>query len=270
MSGAAYRAGGLRARRAAGPAGRPGASGALAVAGLCVLAMALVWSVAELVPAAHLRDAIALHDFTELDGPRLGRVGELLLHLLDPTLFVIWGVGLVLVALARARPRIALAVVAIMGLAPLTSERLKPLLAHPHDRVAGVSIGAASWPSGHATAALALVMCAVLVAPGRLRALVAFCGGLFALAVGCALLILAWHMPSDVLGGYLVASLWTALAVAALRAAERRWPTVQSADGAAPASWAPGSHSGSATPSSPLSALAARLRMNSRSDSRFR
>jgi membrane-associated phospholipid phosphatase len=32
-------------------------------------------------------------------------------------------------------------------------------------------------------------------------------------------------MPSDVLGGYLVASCWAALAVAALRLAERRWPT---------------------------------------------
>jgi membrane-associated phospholipid phosphatase len=36
--------------------------------------------------------------------------------------------------------------------------------------------------------------------------------------------MLAWHMPSDVLGGYLVASLWMALAVAALRGADRRWP----------------------------------------------
>ncbi|HEX5853401.1 MAG TPA: phosphatase PAP2 family protein, partial [Solirubrobacteraceae bacterium] len=33
------------------------------------------------------------------------------------------------------------------------------------------------------------------------------------------------HWPSDVLGGYLVATLWTALALAVLRAAERRWPT---------------------------------------------
>jgi membrane-associated phospholipid phosphatase len=31
-------------------------------------------------------------------------------------------------------------------------------------------------------------------------------------------------MPSDVLGGYLMATLWAALAVAALRFAERRWP----------------------------------------------
>jgi membrane-associated phospholipid phosphatase len=36
--------------------------------------------------------------------------------------------------------------------------------------------------------------------------------------------MLAWHMPSDVLGGYLVATFWTALAVAAVRAADRRWP----------------------------------------------
>jgi membrane-associated phospholipid phosphatase len=50
-------------------------------------------------------------------------------------------------------------------------------------------------------------------------------GAVFALMVGCALLILAWHMPSDVLGGYLTAALWMALAVAGLRAAERRWPS---------------------------------------------
>jgi membrane-associated phospholipid phosphatase len=111
-----------------------------------------------------------------------------------------------------------------MALAPLTAEVLKPLLALPHPRVGSVHIGAASWPSGHSTAALTLVLCAVLVAPARLRALVATLGGIYVLAVGCSLLILAWHMPSDVLGGYLVAALWMAIAVACLRLADRRWP----------------------------------------------
>jgi membrane-associated phospholipid phosphatase len=46
----------------------------------------------------------------------------------------------------------------------------------------------------------------------------------FAAAVGFSLLVLAWHMPSDVLGGYLLAALWISLTVAALRATERRWP----------------------------------------------
>jgi membrane-associated phospholipid phosphatase len=228
-SGAAYTAQSVPPRhRMARPPARPGASGALAVAALCVIGLVLVWLVAELVPAAHLRDAVALHDFTRLSRPRVDAVCEFLLRLLEPTLFVIWGLGLVLLALARGRPRTAAAVVAILALAPLTTEKLKPLAAHSHDVVGGVSVGAASWPSGHSTAALALVLSAVLVAPAAIRPLVAALGGLFALAVGCALLILAWHMPSDVLAGYLVASLWTALAVAALRACERRWPSARS------------------------------------------
>jgi membrane-associated phospholipid phosphatase len=131
---------------------------------------------------------------------------------------------LVVAALARGRPRVALAVAIVMALAPLTAETLKPLLAHPHSNMGDVHVGAASWPSGHATAALTVVLCAVLVAPTRMRPLVAALGAAFALGVGCSLLILAWHMPSDVLGGYLLATLWMALALASLRVADRNWP----------------------------------------------
>ena len=114
-----------------------------------------------------------------------------------------------------------------MALAPLTADALKPLLAHPHVQIGTIDINAASWPSGHSAAALALALSAVLVAPARMRLLVAGLGGAFAAAVGCSLLILAWHMPSDVFGGYLVAALWMALALAGLGAAERRWPSVR-------------------------------------------
>lgn len=203
---------------------RSGAASALGLAGLFVVALALLWVIAELVPAVQLRDAIALHDFTLLSRPHVDGPANFLLHLLDPLQFVLWGVALIAIALARERPRVALVVLAVMGLSPFTSETLKPLLAHPHLQVGLDHIGAASWPSGHSTAALALVLSAVLVAPPGLRRLVASVGAIFAAAVGCALLVLAWHMPSDVLGGYLVASLWMAIAVAALRAADRRWP----------------------------------------------
>jgi membrane-associated phospholipid phosphatase len=210
--------------RIARRAERPGAASALGLAGICVLALALLWVVAELVPAVQWKDAVALHDFTLLSRPRVDSVASFLLDLLAPAQFVLWGIALVAVAIARERPRVALAVVAIMALAPFTSETLKPLVAHPHVQIGLVHIGAASWPSGHSTAALALVLSAVLVAPARLRPVVAAVGAVFALAAGCSLLILAWHMPSDVLGGYLVASFWGAIAVAALRAANRRWP----------------------------------------------
>jgi membrane-associated phospholipid phosphatase len=187
--------------------------------------MALVWTLAELVPAIHIRDAAALRDFTLLSRPHVDAVAGFLLNLLDPLLFAVWSASLIVVAFARSRPRLALAIAPVLVLAPLTSEELKPLLGHANDRAGGVHIGVASWPSGHSAAALALALCAVLVAPPRWRALVGVLGGLYAVAVGVALLILAWHMPSDVFGGYLVAILWTALALAALRAAERRWPS---------------------------------------------
>jgi membrane-associated phospholipid phosphatase len=204
-------------------------AGPLALAGLCVAALALVWAVAELIPAAHLRDAVLLHHFVALEGATVNGVAERLLSLLNPLLFTIWGVALVLVALARERPRVAAAVVLVLALAPLSAEILKPLLAHPHMRIGFTHIGPASFPSGHSTAAAILALSAVLVAPRRARPAVAGLGAVFALAVGAALLIRAWHMPSDVLGGYLTALLWTALAVAGVRWSERRWPSRRTA-----------------------------------------
>jgi PAP2 superfamily len=82
----------------------------------------------------------------------------------------------------------------------------------------------ASFPSGHATASMALALCALLVSAPRFRPFVAALGALFAVAVSYSFLSLGWHYPSDVLGGYLVAGAWTALAVAALSAADARWP----------------------------------------------
>jgi membrane-associated phospholipid phosphatase len=189
---------------------------ALRAAALCAVGMAATWTLAELVPAIHLRDAVVLNDFTKLGRPGVDSAASDLLHLLDPLLYTLWALLILAVALLRGRPRIALALVVVLPAAPLSAELLKPLLAHSHDSVAYQWVGPASWPSGHATAAMTLVLCALLAAPHRLRPLIAALGCGFAVAVGCSLLILAWHMPSDVLGGYLLATLWVSLAVAAL------------------------------------------------------
>lgn len=200
---------------------QPRAARALGAAGLCVLSLALVWVVAELVPAAHVRDAVLLRHFTLLNGPHVNAAAGALLGTLEPLPLAAWGVALVLFGIARGRRREAAAAAAIVLLSPVSAEVLKPLLAHAHARSGAVHIGPASWPSGHSAAALGLALAATLVASARARPAVAALGVAFALAVGCALLIQAWHMPSDVLGGYLVAALWTALATAALRARRR-------------------------------------------------
>jgi membrane-associated phospholipid phosphatase len=205
------------AARRAGP--EPSRVWALRVAGVSLAAMAATWALAELVPAIHLRDAVVLNDFTKLDRPGVAAPANALLHLLDPLLYTLWALLLIVAALLRARPRVAVAVALVVPATPLAAEALKPLLAHSHDPAGLKEITAASWPSGHAATAMTLVLCSLLVAPRRLRPLVAVLGSAFAVAVGGALLILAWHMPSDVLGGYLLATLCVSLAVAAIGAA---------------------------------------------------
>jgi membrane-associated phospholipid phosphatase len=228
MSQQAYAAQAMPRHQAAGRPRRPldgNPRAALALAGACLLALSAIWSIAELVPAAQLRDALTLQDFMNLSRPGVDSIANFLLRLLDPMIFILWGTALVAFAAAREQWRVAVAVIVVMGLSPLSAEILKPLLAHAHDSVGYEHIGAASWPSGHSTAAAALALSAVLVAPASIRTAVASVAALFVVAVSASLLILAWHMPSDVLGGWFVAAFWMSLAVAALRAAERRRPS---------------------------------------------
>ena len=63
---------------------------------------------------------------------------------------------------------------------------------------------------------MTLALCAVLAVPPRARPTTAAIGALFAIAVSYAILALGWHFPSDVIGGFLVAMMWTLLAVAVL------------------------------------------------------
>jgi membrane-associated phospholipid phosphatase len=241
------------------------AAPALLLAAVCVAGLALTWVLAALVTPTHVRDATALYHFTRLDRPALEVLAKALLGLLEPVFFVIWAIALMAVALRGGRPRVALAVAPVLILAPLSADLLKPLLAHPHAEVAPLYIKSASWPSGHASAAMALVWCALLVAPARLRWRIAALGVVFLVAVAFSLLILAWHMPSDVIGGYLLATLWAALAVAGLRLTDRRGSQAASVD---PAPCSPGAHSGSDC--APAPSLTARPRMNSMSESRLR
>jgi membrane-associated phospholipid phosphatase len=203
---------------------------ALRYAALCVLGLAATWVAASLVPASHAQDAIALKDFTELSHPSVDLVANSILALLNPALYTLWALAILALALVRGRPRVALALAVVLPLAPLSTEVLKPLLAHPHLHLPGAVVGAASWPSGHSTAAMTLVLAAVLASPRQARVRVAALGSAFAIAAGFSLLVLAWHLPSDVFGGYLLAALWSSLAIAMLAFAEQRWPSKQPRD----------------------------------------
>ena len=192
----------------------------------CLAGLALTGLLAFTFPIAHARDSVALAGFSELDRPRLSVMLDHIAHLADPTPYAVFAVVFIVVALVRRRPRTALAIPVIMVGAELTTQTLKTLLAHPRiaEWLGESQIAAASWPSGHATAAMAVGLCATLAGPPRLRPAIAALGGLFAIAVAYAILALHWHFPSDVVGGYFVAATWTFAAVAAILWSQDRYP----------------------------------------------
>jgi undecaprenyl-diphosphatase len=94
-------------------------------------------------------------------------------------------------------------------------DRARPVFEVPVDAALG-----ASFPSGHALGAAAVWTAFAVVAltvasarPGRGRLLVAGALGI-ALLVGASRVLLGVHYPSDVAGGFLLGSGWTALCAA--------------------------------------------------------
>ena len=149
-------------------------------------------------------------------------LSEHFVSLCDPHRYFLWAPVVVVIALVRGRPRVALAVAAILLGANLTTEALKHVLPEPH--FAGLLDGwlpvpTTEWPSGHSTAAMSAVLGLLLASPGRLRPYIAALGAAFAVAVGYSLVSIGSHLPADVF-----------VAVAGLSVAERRWPSETTVD----------------------------------------
>jgi membrane-associated phospholipid phosphatase len=185
----------------------------------CVVAFGLVLVAAYAVSLGGHADTMALDGFIALRGPFATPIAVAASHLADPAPVAMITLALAAFGWAFGRTRQAVAALALVPLSIVTAEALKLVLAHARDYglTANAHIGAAAFPSGHATAAMAIALAAVLVVPRRIRPVVAAGAAVYAIAVSTSLLILAWHYPSDVFGGMLVASFYFCAAVAALR-----------------------------------------------------
>ncbi len=188
-------------------------AGALLAAGACGAAMLLIWAATFHVAAITRLDGHAMEGFAELHDA-LGHISGPIVHAFGTLPFAAACAVLVGTALLRRRPyQAAAAAVALVG-ANASGRVLKAALAEPR----GFDIDADSWPSGHATAAMSLALCLVLVAPVRWRPVAGAIAAVFALTVGVAIMITGGHFSSDVLAGFLLAALWMGLAVAGMRA----------------------------------------------------
>jgi membrane-associated phospholipid phosphatase len=191
---------------------------------LAVLACALVYVVALGTRWGLRADAKALPGWTGgIDWERAHVAARRAVHTIHVATIVAGALAAAVVALVRRRRDLAAVAVTTLAGANLTTFVLKPLLART-DPLGGEASRAldASFPSGHATAAMALALVAVIVAPRRWRPWVAVVAAGYAACVGVGLVVVFAHYPSDVVGGYLVAGAWaTAMAAIGLARRER-------------------------------------------------
>jgi len=198
----------------------------LTLALACALGALAVWLAAFTVPFGQRLDGAALAAFGVVAQPRLEPSIHGVVALADLLPLVIIASVLVCVALLRRRWLMAAFVPVILLAANIFTQLAKPGLAHPRIvELSGIEgVYPASWPSGHSTVAMSLALCAVLVAGPGLRPFAAVLGSAYAIAVGYSLVALGFHLPSDVLGGFLVAATFTLLGTAALARMEALHP----------------------------------------------
>jgi membrane-associated phospholipid phosphatase len=159
-----------------------------------------------------------------LNGSLSGPVALEITHSADPRPLMLMLAVLFAGGWALGRRREALGAVALVAGANLTGLILQVALTHPrfHPILGSNQVGAEAYPSGHATSAMSIALAAVLVAPPRLRVVVASGAAAYVIAASTSLMVIGWHFPSDVLGGLLVASGFFFLVVAVIRAAAAR------------------------------------------------
>jgi len=169
-------------------------------------------------------DATVLSRLAAHQEASVGVVAALFAHLADPLPQLAMLALVCLIALHWGRPRHAIAAVALVAGANLTTQILKVVLAHPRYQpiLGDRQIGPAAFPSGHATAAMAMALAFTLVVPRPWRPAAILLGVCFVSAVGCSVVVLHHHYPSDVVGGWLIAAGWCFAVVAGLRVAEER------------------------------------------------
>jgi membrane-associated phospholipid phosphatase len=173
-------------------------------------------------------DGAALHGFVALHRPRVSGIAHALANSCNPMPYALACIAVIAVAVKTRGLRTAAVIGFFLAGANVSSQILKPALAHHrelyHTDWHLYNIDNAAYPSGHGTAAMAISLAVLMVVPRSYRPLVAALGAAFTLAVSFSVLILQWHFPSDVVGGYLVATTWGFLGLAVLGYVNERWP----------------------------------------------
>lgn len=162
-------------------------------------------------------------------GEGLGRAeleaGAYLLRWVSLSTLAVATVVIVVIGFVRGGIPLAIAALAAIGGANVMTQVLKryvldrPALMGVEDPFGSHN----SFPSGHGTITMVLLLALFMVLPERVNVWLAVGGWLFVSLTGAAMIEQGWHRPSDAIAGYLVAT--AAASVASIFAiwAARKW-----------------------------------------------
>jgi membrane-associated phospholipid phosphatase len=203
----------------------PSVVGPLTAAAAMLVVLAADYASAFRIAVTRHADLNALHRFVLIETEGLIKPAHEVSNSVGVIPFSIFILALVALAWHAARWRLMPAVALILVGANATTQVLKSAIPSHVAFYQGARLDLPpSFPSGHATVTMSVVLCLLILTPCFGRSLVAVVGAAYAFAVGYMMMVLALHFPSDIIAGYLVAGCWAMLAVAANRLIEARWP----------------------------------------------
>lgn len=191
-------------------------AGRAILVGLASLGLVVVTWVAMVRTVAGQRFGDQVYDARFVVRGRARAAADGMLDGLTSRSLLVAGLVIMGIALARRRPRLALAAGVIVFGTAVVAQLLKRGLDRPDLGVDPPGLGHNTMPSGHASMSMALALALVVVLPGRWRIAGAIAGFLWASAMAAGTLAAGWHRPADTFSGEFLAFGIAALVVAAL------------------------------------------------------
>ena len=176
--------------------------GVLAALGFVIVP--LVYAVAVLTPLGQRVEDSALGGVRETD--LFG--SDTALNVISVPVILLLVVVIAAVAFARRRLAVGLAAGVVVLASAGTSTLVKSIAVRPE---IAQSTTPNSFPSGHATIAMAALFAVLMVTPRRFRPVVLVLGTVYAVFVANQTVVYGWHRVSDIVGACAVALFWLGL-----------------------------------------------------------
>lgn len=171
------------------------------LAGVGFVIVPLVYAVAVLTPVGQRVEDSALGGVRETD--LFG--SDTALNVISVPVILLLVVVIAAVAFARRRLAVGLAAGVVVLASAGTSTLVKRIAVRPE---IAQSTTPNSFPSGHATIALAALFAVLMVTPRRFRPVVLLLGAAYAVFVANQTVVYGWHRVSDIVGACAVALFW--------------------------------------------------------------